>query len=101
MKTLWFKQEFVAPILAGMKRDTIRFQSSRLPSIGDVVAFSVGPRPAFARATISHIEDVLPQALTQERAQQLARCAIDETKPLVRLTFCVQHTATALPHQSP
>lgn len=87
MKTLWFKFEFVAPILSGEKRDTIRAQSTRLPRVGDVVAFSVGPRTPFAQCVIDRIETVTPDDLPQDRSQQLARCAIDATKPLVRLMF--------------
>lgn len=87
MKTLWFKSEFVAPILSGEKRDTIRAQSTRLPRAGDVVAFSVGPRAPFAQCIIDRVETITPRNLTQRRSQQLERCAIDATKPLVCLTF--------------
>ena len=101
MKTLWFKSEFVAPILSGEKCDTIRVESTRLPRVGDVVAFSVGPRTPFAQVIIDRIETVTPDDLPQDRSQQLARCAVDETKPLVRLMFSVQRKATARLRRDP
>ena len=87
MKTLWFKSEFVADILCGKKCDTIRTQSTRLPKVGDVVAFSVGPRPLFAQAIIERIEAVTIAELPLERSQQLSRCELETAKPMVRLTF--------------
>lgn len=101
MKTLWFKFEFVAPILSGEKRDTIRVQSTRLPRVGDVVAFSVGSRTPFAQCIVDRIETVTQNDLPQSRSKQLAQCAIDTTKPLVRLTFSVQRKATALLRRDP
>lgn len=96
MKTLWFKSEFVTPILSGEKRDTIRPESTRLPHVGDTVAFSVGPRPPFAQATIVRIESVKVDELPESRHRALARCAIDARKPLVRLTFSLKETARLL-----
>ncbi len=101
MKTLWFKSEFVVPILSGEKRDTIRVESTRLPRVGEVVAFSVGPRTPFARCVIDRIETVIPDDFTQDRSQQLAQCAIDATKPLVRLTFSLQRKAIARLRRDP
>lgn len=88
MSFLWFKSEFVASILAGEKCDTIRKASSRgLPKVGDVVTFSVGPRPAFARATVLTIEPVLPDDLHVSRKSAVKTIYGDETLALVRLTF--------------
>ncbi|MDQ3288924.1 MAG: ASCH domain-containing protein [Pseudomonadota bacterium] len=56
MKTLWFKREFVAPILAGEKTDTFRVLGKRTFAVGELVALSNGPRPAFARALITAVE---------------------------------------------
>ncbi len=54
--TLWFRNDYVDPILAGTKTSTIRRQNGRLPRAGDVVAASVGPRPAFATLKIRSVE---------------------------------------------
>ena len=90
MKTLWFKSEFVPDILAGRKTDTIRRASSRLPVAGDIVAFSVGPRPAFAIAVILEVLPVAPAEIASERLQTLARCGTGTDGPLDRLTFALQ-----------
>ena len=95
MKTLWFKQEFVAPILSGEKRDTIRAQSTRLPRVGDAVAFTVGPRPAFAHAIINSVETIASSDISDNRSQQLARCEIDPTKQMVKLTFSLRDKEAA------
>ena len=52
MKSLWFKQIYVEPILSGKKNYTVRKQAKRNPNKGDIVALTVGPRPAFAKAKI-------------------------------------------------
>jgi hypothetical protein len=89
MKILWFKQEFVGSILSGEKRDTIRKASRRLPQAGDIVQFSVGPRPAFARARITAVTPVRHASISAARRAQLARCyeAADPADDMVRLTF--------------
>jgi uncharacterized protein YqfB (UPF0267 family) len=71
MKTLWFKQEFVPAILAGEKTDTFRVLGNRKFAVGELVALSNGPRPAFARAIITAIEPVA--ADDQAGRQQLVR----------------------------
>lgn len=88
MSFLWFKAEYVPAILSGEKCDTIRKASSRsLPKIGEVVTFSVGPRPPFARATILKIEPVLSDHLDESRKVAVKAIYADETAALVRLTF--------------
>lgn len=52
MKSLWFKQIYVQPILSGEKNYTVRKEGNRNPSVGEIVSLTVGPRPAFARAKI-------------------------------------------------
>lgn len=88
MKALWFKSEFVAPILAGEKRDTVRVASSRLPGVDEVVRLTVGPWPPFAHARIERVEPVNVEELTDDRRAQLATF-IDSGKPLLRLIFSV------------
>jgi hypothetical protein len=84
MRTLWFKSEFVVPIMSGEKRDTIRRRSNRLPRAGEVVAFSVGPRPAFAHAVVESVESVGHiQALRRDRLHEL----IGEGGDMVRIRF--------------
>ena len=52
MKSLWFKQIYVQPILSGEKNYTVRKEGKRNPAVGETVALTVGPRPAFAKAKI-------------------------------------------------
>lgn len=87
MKTLWFKGEFVAPILSGEKRDTIRKASTRIPKCGDIVAFSVGPRPAFAKARILSVKKTNPSQLSTSRLAQVAGCYDASVEQLVRISF--------------
>ena len=88
MKTLWFKAEFVAAIMAGSKRDTIRRSGTRLPRVGDTVAFSVGPRRPFATAKIIAVEDCARESLAPSRAAQVAGCYGDSIgEPMTRVVF--------------
>ena len=86
---LWFKSEFVAPILKGQKTDTIRKDSDRLPVSGEIVSFSVGPRPAFARALIVSVAPVSLSDLDPERRAQVVQSLGKSKQRLVRLTFSV------------
>lgn len=85
MKTLWFKNCFVAPILSGEKCDTIRRPSRRLPAVGETVALTVGPRPPFAYASIIAVESI--EDLSKDRAAQVVACLGESTGPLVRVSF--------------
>jgi len=83
--TLWFRRCYVADILSGKKRDTIRRVGSRLPRVGQEVSLSVGPRPAFARALITSADPVSLAELDQERAAAVQQ--MYGSDPLVRLRF--------------
>jgi hypothetical protein len=87
MKTIWFKGCFVADILAGVKRDTLRTPSTRLPAHGDVVAFSVGPRAPFAQARITRVRTIEVSTIPLARRQQLGLCYAGVPPRLVKLTF--------------
>jgi len=52
MKSLWFKEKYVKPILSGEKNYTIRKKSNRNPNIGEIITLTVGPRPPFAKVKI-------------------------------------------------
>jgi hypothetical protein len=86
MKTLWFKQIYVQDILSGTKVDTIRKRSSRLPNVGDIVAFTVGPRPPFCNVRIISISPA--EDLSDYRATQV-RGIYGDTADTVRLTFAL------------
>lgn len=63
MRSIWFKQRFVAPIVAGEKTDTYRppldrAGNCRLPAVGEVVGLSVGAATPFAEAQITAVERV-------------------------------------------
>lgn len=89
MKTLWFKAEFVAAILSGNKTDTMRVPSSRLPSVGDRVALSVGPRPPFAVATITGVSRIALSRLSAVRRAQVLACYSPPPAHLVRIEFAL------------
>lgn len=92
MKTLWFKQCHVSPILAGEKTDTIRRKSGRLPNEGDIVALSVGPRLPFCTAEIMRREPIDLSALSPTRRDEVLGIYVDETGPMTRLTFRILDT---------
>jgi len=71
MKSLWFKNEYVQPILSGDKKDTIRKSSNHLPKIGEEVELSVGPARVFAKALILSIAPI--GALSKEREQEVVK----------------------------
>jgi hypothetical protein len=85
MKTLWFKSCYAPDILAGRKIDTIRKMSNRLPRVGETVAFTVGPRPPFARATITNVEHV--SELPEWRKKQVVDIYGEIPADAVRLVF--------------
>lgn len=86
---LWFKHIYVADILSGIKTDTIRRASPRLPKAGDQVMFSVGPRPPFARALIVSITAV--DGMTRDRQAQVNACLGDTSNhDLVCLEFVAE-----------
>ena len=65
MKTLWFKQVFVEPIVQGTKTWTVRSKTNGL-AVGDVVQCSVGPRPPFAVVKIVDIRETEPTVNTKD-----------------------------------
>jgi hypothetical protein len=87
VKTLWFKQVFVADILRGVKTDTIRRESNRLPAIGDTIGLSVGARAPFAVARIVRRRRVRLDRLSDKRRAQLGLCYADPAERMIRLTF--------------
>lgn len=95
MRTLWLKSEYVAPILAKKKRDTIRRRTNRLPQAGEVVAFAVGPRPAFATAVVESVESV--GVLPAERRERLAELLDGETGDMVLIRFRLLNSKTQRP----
>lgn len=89
MKTIWFKGKYVEPILFGSKTDTVRKNSNRLPSVGDEVKFTVGPRPAFAIAKVDSIEKI--DKLPDERRLQVVECLGDLPEDPVMIHFSVTY----------
>ncbi len=90
MKSLWFKQKFVEPILTGAKTDTVRRPSARLPKEGDTVMFQVGPKPPFATALITRVQEIGIDHLSEAHKRDVLACfPCDDTVPLVRIEFTV------------
>lgn len=83
---IWFKSEFVDPILSGQKRDTIRRATPRYAALrpGSRVSFSVGPRPAFASAVVTETRDVGDVSPDRLRA---ATRLVGDGGPLIQIFF--------------
>lgn len=78
MKTLWFKRQFIEPILAGEKRDTIRVLRRRRFHVGELVALSNGPRAPFATARVAAVEPVQVGVEPERLAAVMAWCGEGE-----------------------
>ena len=87
MKTLWFKSEFVDAIVRGVKTDTIRRSSTRLPRIGEIVRLTVGPRSPFAHVRVLTVTSVNADLLPAEKRHQIFACYARDSGPFVRITF--------------
>lgn len=87
---LWFPQKYVAAILDGSKRDTVRSlnrQNNKLV-VGERVRMSVGPRPAFATALITKLERLTWAELSDEKRQELVGLGMqDDGRVLLRVSF--------------
>ena len=90
MKTLWFKSRFVEAILSGAKTDTVRSLQSRSPGVGERVALSVGPRPAFAQAMITGVEEVRAADLGPQRRAEVTRLC-GAARRFRRISFRLVH----------
>jgi uncharacterized protein YqfB (UPF0267 family) len=72
MTSIWFQQRFVEAILSGEKTDTIRKIGRRPPPlVGETVAFSVGPRPPFATATVTAVVEIRAKDLSADYCELL------------------------------
>ena len=84
MKTLWFKQIYVDPILRGDKTDTIRRATCKVDA-GEVLAFTVGPRFPFATVKIIDRENIDASRLPPGRKQIIKQLYGND--PVCRLSF--------------
>lgn len=83
---IWFKQQYVQPILDGTKTDTLRAKLLKNVQEGDILTASVGPRPAFALLQIIHIDTVKLYDLSHERRRSL-RALYPDADTFYRYTF--------------
>lgn len=68
MTSIWFKNQYVEPILSGDKVDTIR-RGRKLYVPGTILRASVGPRPPFAMLEVIECELItLATCLPERRA---------------------------------
>lgn len=88
MKNLWFRQCYVGPILLGDKTDTIRKPGGRSYEVGETIALTVGPRPAFAEAVVTAFEPVRAEWLPADRLSA-ARSFYGDLPAYIRLAFRV------------
>lgn len=90
MRSIWFKQCYVAPILNGEKTDTIRDgdKTGRFRK-GDIVAASVGPRPRFAVLEITDVELVDIDSIPVERGLALLELYPNTNGLLTSIGFSV------------
>lgn len=63
----------------------MRKLSSRLPSVGEIVNFTVGPRPPFVRAKIISIKPA--SEISSARMNQLSACYKDTDQKMVKIDF--------------
>src|SRR5688500_18778746 len=94
MRQLWFKQMFVAPIVAGEKTDTVRKPRDRagrdvLPKVGETVGLSVGAARPFAEAVVVGREDVRAADLDPQRRALVASMCGGAGELLTRVVFRV------------
>ena len=86
MKRLWFKSIYISDILSGVKSETIRKFSLRLPVVGDKVLLSCGPRTPFATVEIVSVDPLID--LPKDRRISLAKIYPHfETMQMVILRF--------------
>lgn len=88
MRSLWFKQRYLAPILAGEKTDTVRGLNCRPPKVGELIGLAVGPRPAFAAAVVTAVQEVDAADLDPERRAAVAGMC-SESRRYLRIAFRV------------
>ncbi len=67
---LWFKAEYVEPIIRERKTSTIRKSDGTLPQPGETIACCVGPRLPFAHVKVTAVEHVRIRDLTEEHARR-------------------------------
>jgi uncharacterized protein YqfB (UPF0267 family) len=84
MRALWFRREYVAPILSGAKQITVRRASSRLPAAGDLIGASIGPRPPFAALRILRVEPITLDQLDPGHAEAVRAFYGREATPALR-----------------
>lgn len=85
MPTLWFKQCYVAPILAGDKTSTVRRGHQDWP-IGERVALAIGPRHLFAHVEIVGCAHLRRDELSVSEAEAVASLYPD-AEQFTRLHF--------------
>lgn len=85
MGSLWFKREYVEPILRGEKRDTIR--ASTTLRTGDQASASVGPRPPFARLHVTKVERIALAEIDDLDHRAAVRSLYPGRRRLVRIHF--------------
>jgi len=87
MRSIWFKQCYVADILSGAKRDTIRAPKRAPPEVGSIVALSVGPVRPFATARVIDVSPIKASALEPARRAELRALYGKAKVPLIRIQF--------------
>lgn len=90
MKSLWFKQIYVADILSGVKSDTYRSKRPRFV-VGESVAAQVGPRLPFAVLLIESIAEISVDRLSAAKRRELdALYDLSDVAILFHISFSIQ-----------
>lgn len=88
MRSIWFKACYVEAILSGAKRETVRRERwARSFNVGDVVSFTIGPRPPFAFARITAVGPVILASLPAQKRSALHELYGNQDQTLWQIHF--------------
>lgn len=89
MRSLWFKQCYVADILNGTKSDTCRIKRPRFAE-NEIISASVGPIRPFANLRVESITELSVNELPNDKHAELsALYDLTDVDVLYRISFSI------------
>lgn len=89
MKSLWFKQRYVADILSGDKSSTYRIKRPRFVE-GETISASVGPIRPFVILHVDSIDELTVEQLSADKHAELASLYdLTDIAVLYRISFSI------------